>query len=124
MPRWRSRYHAHPPEQFEAWRQQQLKPATEPVDAKAAAGKTIFGSSSCALCHTIQGTSAQGRRAPDLTHVASRLTLAAGALPNTPEHLASWIIDPQRHKPGSNMPATPLSPAELDALVTYLGTLR
>ena len=61
--------------------------------------------------------------ATDLTHLASRQTLAAGTLKNTPQELAAWIADPQKHKPGTNMPATPLSKEDLDALVAYLGSL-
>jgi cytochrome c oxidase subunit 2 len=84
----------------------------------------VFESTACAMCHTVNGTQAQGKKAPDLTHVASRSTLAAGTLPNTREALADWIRDPQKHKPGTNMPAVPLSREDLDAVVTYLGSLR
>ncbi|MBC5764691.1 cytochrome c oxidase subunit II [Ramlibacter albus] len=115
---------AEPPEQFEQWKQGGLEPAPEPTDATAQRGKQLFQSVSCAMCHTVSGTLAQGRQAPDLSKVASRMTLAAGTLKNTPENLASWIADPQKHKPGTNMPATPLSKADLDAIVAYLGTLK
>jgi len=76
------------------------------------------------MCHTIEGTHANAKRAPDLTHVASRMTLAAVALDNTPANRAAWILDPQRFKPGCNMPANPLPPAELAALLRYLDTLK
>jgi cytochrome c oxidase subunit 2 len=72
----------------------------------------------------VQGTIAGSRNGPNLTHVASRRTLAAGTLPNTPANLASWILDPQKHKPGANMPANPMSREDLAALVAYLGTLK
>jgi cytochrome c oxidase subunit II len=116
--------HAHPPAEYEAWRQQQLAPAAEPTDPTAQRGKQLFQSVSCAMCHSVQGTLAQGKRAPDLTHLAGRRMLAAGTMSNTPANLASWIADPQKHKPGSNMPATPLSAPDLDAIVAYLGTLK
>jgi cytochrome c oxidase subunit 2 len=116
--------HAHPQQEFEAWRQQQLATPPEPIDPKAQRGKSLFQSVSCAMCHSIQGTLAQGRKAPDLTHLASRRMIGAGTLPNTPENLASWIADPHRHKPGVNMPANPMSSEDLAALVAYLGTLR
>ena len=61
---------------------------------------------------------------PDLTHLASRGTLAAGTLANTPANLSSWILAPQRVKPGAMMPATSLPPDDLAALVTYLANLR
>jgi cytochrome c oxidase subunit 2 len=87
-------------------------------------GKALFQSVSCAMCHAIQGTIASAQHGPDLTHLASRQTLAAGTLRNTPQELAGWIRDPQTHKPGTNMPATPLSQEDIDALVAYLGGLK
>jgi cytochrome c oxidase subunit 2 len=116
--------HAQPPDQFESWRRQQLAPAAEPVDPQAQRGKSLFQSIQCAMCHSIQGTLAQARKAPDLTHLASRRTIAAGTLPNDAANLSSWITDPHRHKPGVNMPANPLSAEDLDAIVAYLGTLK
>lgn len=115
---------AEPPAQYEAWVQGQRAPAAEPQGAQAVRGKELFQSASCAMCHAIQGTVANAQHAPDLTHVASRQTLAAGTLPNTAQDLASWIRDPQKHKPGTNMPATPLSTEDLAALVAYLGGLK
>jgi cytochrome c oxidase subunit 2 len=115
---------AQPAAEYEQWRQLQLKPPGEPGDATAQRGKMLFQSVSCAMCHAVQGTIAGARTGPDLTHVASRRSLAAGTLPNTPANLASWIADPQKHKPGTNMPANPLSGADLAALVAYLGTLK
>ena len=116
--------HAQPQAEYEAWRQAQLKPAPEPTDAQAQRGKQLFQSIQCAMCHTVQGTIAHANNAPDLTHFASRRTIAAGTLPNTQANLASWILDPQKHKPGSNMPSNPLSGEDLNALVAYLETLK
>lgn len=116
--------HAQPAADYEAWRKQQLAPAPEPSGPDLVRGKALFQSVSCAMCHTVQGTIAQGRKAPDLTHVASRRMIGAGTLPNTPANLASWIADPHKHKPGVNMPANPLSGEDLAALVAYLGTLK
>jgi cytochrome c oxidase subunit II len=115
---------AEPPAQYEAWVQAQRAPAPEPQDPKAMRGKQLFQSISCAMCHAIQGTLANAQRGPDLTHVASRRTLAAGTLPNTPQELASWIGNPQVHKPGTNMPQTSVSQEDLEALVAYLGVLK
>ena len=112
------------PESFESWVEAQRKPAAEPADRVAQRGRELFVAGSCMLCHSIQGTSAQARSAPDLTHIASRAHLAAGALPNTPQSLAAWIIDPQKIKPGANMPAHLLPSDDLNALLAYLGTLK
>ncbi|HVL55852.1 MAG TPA: cytochrome c oxidase subunit II [Burkholderiaceae bacterium] len=115
---------AEPAAQYEAWAEQQRQPAPEPADPLASRGRDVFVSSTCAMCHRIQGTAAHGRNAPDLTHLASRRTLAAGTLPNTTGHLAGWIVDPQRIKPGVNMPQNTLAPDDLQALLAYLGTLK
>ena len=61
---------------------------------------------------------------PDLTHLGSRLTIAAGTLPNTRGNLAGWIVDPQSIKPGAEMPSNQISPDDLQALLAYLETLR
>ena len=115
---------AHTPEEFEGWLRSQRKPAADPGDPRAQRGQQLFQSLSCALCHTVQGTQAGGKRAPDLTHLASRRTLAAGTLPNTSAQLSAWIADPQKFKPGTNMPATPMSAQDLQAIVAYLETLK
>lgn len=115
---------AQPPAQFAAWYAGQLRPAAPPGDSLAARGQQVFLGSSCALCHAIQGTPASATTGPDLTHLASRLTIAAGTLPNTRGHRAGWILDPQGVKPGVLMPATPLSANDLRALLRYLETLQ
>jgi cytochrome c oxidase subunit 2 len=115
---------ALPPAEFEAWAEAQRQPAADPSTAGANRGRDLFLSGSCMLCHAVRGTSAGARTAPDLTHVASRPRIAAGLLPNDAGHLAAWILDPQKLKPGANMPAHPINAEELAALVEYLGTLR
>jgi cytochrome c oxidase subunit 2 len=76
------------------------------------------------MCHAIGGTLAGSRVGPDLTHLASRRTIAAGTLPNTRGNLAGWIVNPQAIKPGTRMPPNALEPDDLQALLTYLGTLK
>lgn len=115
---------AETPGAFEAWAARQRSAASQPADSSSAADRNTFLASGCALCHTVRGTSARGEMGPDLTHIASRLTLAAGTLPNVRGHMYGWVANPQAIKPGSKMPAVPLSPAELHAIVRYLGTLR
>ena len=80
--------------------------------------------SACVMCHAIRGTPASAGVAPDLTHVASRRSLAAGTVPNNRGSLAGWLADPQGVKPGAHMPYVGLSPQELDALLAYLGELK
>jgi cytochrome c oxidase subunit 2 len=116
--------HARSAGEFDAWRRQQLRTAPEATTDLTRRGKQVVESTTCAMCHTVLGTQAQGKRAPDLTHVATRPTLAAGTLENTPGNLASWIADPQQHKPGTNMPSNLLSPEDLAAVVAYLETLK
>jgi cytochrome c oxidase subunit 2 len=72
----------------------------------------------------VRGTNAHGDVGPDLTHVASRTSLAALTIPNTPENLARWIREPQHVKPGAKMPDLRLSDADWGALTAYLRSLR
>jgi cytochrome c oxidase subunit 2 len=115
---------AEPPEQFEQWREHQLLPAAPPMEPVAQRGQQVFLTGPCVLCHTIQGTSASATTGPNLTHVASRQTLAAGTLPNVRGHLAGWILNSQSIKPGNRMPAMSLPPDELHALLAYLEGLK
>jgi cytochrome c oxidase subunit 2 len=115
---------ADPPDQFERWLAANRAPAPAPVTPEQQRGKDIVERGPCAMCHNITGTSAGGRTAPDLTHLASRSTLAAGSIPNVHGYLAGWIADPQAIKPGNRMPPSGLSSEELQAVLAYLETLK
>ena len=115
---------AEPPDSFAAWLTRQRQAASIPTDSVALRGQSVFLESTCLTCHTITGTPAGGRIGPDLTHFASRRTIAAGTLLNNRGNLAGWILDPQSIKPRAKMPPTQLNPADLQALLTYLETLR
>ena len=91
----------------------------------AVEGERLFVGGACAMCHAVRGTPAQGRVAPDLTHLASRRTIAAGTLPNTTGNLEAWIANAQAFKPGARMPTiTQYRGRELRAIATYLQGLR
>ncbi|MGA0585532.1 cytochrome c oxidase subunit II [Dyella sp. KRB-257] len=109
---------------FAAWKARQLAPAATPSTPTALAGMRAFNATACAMCHTIAGTDAGGVTGPNLTHLASRRTLAAGALPFNRGTLSAWIADPQRQKPGTNMPEVPLQQQQLADIVDYLMTLQ
>jgi cytochrome c oxidase subunit 2 len=87
-------------------------------------GEQVFLNSSCVLCHTIEGTSAGAQVGPDLTHFGSRLTIAAGALPNNMGNLGGWIADPQNIKPGTHMATVPVKPEDMQPLLEYLESLK
>jgi cytochrome c oxidase subunit II len=115
---------AEPSDDFERWIQAQRQTAHQPETADAQRGLQLVQQSACVMCHTIRGTAAGGRIAPDLTHFATRSTIAAGTRPRTPEHLDEWIRDPQAIKPGNRMPQLALSDADRKAIVTYLEQLK
>jgi cytochrome c oxidase subunit 2 len=115
---------AEPPEKFYEWMNQQRASSVQPANEAQQRGQQVFLSSPCIMCHSIRGTDAGGRVAPDLTHLASRKTIAAATLPNTRGHLAGWITNSQEIKPGNNMPPVPLEPEDLQALLTYLESLK
>ena len=115
---------AEAPDQFTKWQQQQLKPAKDPGDPTTERGRAVFLNHACVLCHTIRSTDAGSRMGPDLTHLASRRMIAAETLPNTRGALAGWILDPQQQKPGNHMAPNPMSPDDMQALLTYLQSLE
>jgi cytochrome c oxidase subunit 2 len=115
---------AEPPDSFASWLARQRDTALTPTDSVSRRGQHVFLGSSCVMCHAIAGTPAGSRIGPDLTHLASRRTIAAGTLPNDRNSLTGWIVDPQVIKPGVRMPPSQLSGPDLLALVAYLETLK
>ena len=115
---------AEPADSFARWLARQRDTALTPTDDITRRGQEVFLGSTCPMCHAIGGTPAGSRIGPDLTHLASRRTIAAGTLPNTRGNLAGWIVNPQSIKPGTKMPANQLEPADLQALLAYLETLK
>ena len=115
---------AETPERYERWRSLQREPAHAPSDAQQARGRELVEQTSCAMCHAIVGTRAGGRRAPDLTHVAGRGWLGAGAVANTPKLRAEWIANAQKFKPGVDMPPIDVAADDLAAISAYLGSLE
>jgi len=109
-------------DEFDRWVQEQRQ--RQPSGDVVSEGQRIFETTACVNCHTVAGTVANGRFGPDLTHLMSRDTIAAGASLNTPENLRLWIRNPEAIKPGSLMPAMELNEQELDRLTDYLETLR
>jgi cytochrome c oxidase subunit 2 len=103
---------ADPPARFRAWLARQARPAP--------GGDSGLFVSKCGSCHAIRGTAARSDVGPDLTHLGSRTSLAAATIPNTAARLREWIHDPQQVKPGNQMPAVPLTNAQLSQLVAYL----
>jgi cytochrome c oxidase subunit 2 len=120
------RVYAQSPEDFAAWIKQQQRPVEQDLSGNTAAadGRTVFMNSACINCHAVAGTVATGRFGPDLTHLASRDTIASGPIQNTPENLRKWIADPNSMKPGVLMPSMHLSDHDLDVITAYLATLH
>lgn len=120
----RLRVTAAPRDSFAQWLTAQQQPASPPSSDTAAAGAALFSQLTCVNCHAVRGANDTAHVGPDLTHLASRPTLAAERLTNTPENLRRWLAEPDVIKPGSYMPNLHLRDADLDRLVAYLETLR
>jgi cytochrome c oxidase subunit 2 len=118
----RLRVVADTPDQFAAW----VATQQQSVTPSGSQGEQVFLQNTCVSCHMIRGLNgATGTVGPDLTHVGSRVTLGAGVVDNTPDNMRAWIANPQAIKPGVLMPAfANLSDSDLDALVTYLESLK
>ena len=115
---------ADPPDEFRRWLANMAADRPAPQSESERRGEQVFLANACASCHTIRGTSAKGTVGPDLTHLASRTTLAALTIPNTTGNLAGWILDPQHVKPGNKMPAIALKDRDVRDLLAYLESLR
>ena len=118
------RVFAQTPAKFRAWLSNQEKPAASPVGPAAQLGKRDFMSDQCESCHTIAGTAARGLVGPNLTHLATRTSLAADMIPNTPYWLRRWITNPQAIKPGARMPDLGLPRSQIADIVAYLDQLK
>jgi cytochrome c oxidase subunit 2 len=116
------RVYADTPEQFSNWVNHQKLSAFN--DANVQEGRAVFQHNACISCHTVAGTVANGRFGPDLTHVASRDTIASGSVPNNPANLRSFVGNPAQFKPGALMPPMHLNEHDLDAVTAYLATLK
>jgi cytochrome c oxidase subunit 2 len=120
----RMRLYVRTPEEFDAWVAAQKSGPLEPEPGSlAATGKQTFQTGACIACHTVTGVAA-GVIGPNLTHVASRSSIAGGIYPNDAEHLGHWITDPPSRKPGSLMPKMPMTPDQVQALVAYITSLK
>ncbi len=114
-----------PPATFDAWMAHQLAPATPPAEGPARAGYLAFRTHGCVFCHAARGLGAWGRRAPDLTHVGSRLSIAAGTFTTSPAAFAAWIADNQHIKPDNHMLSfAALDAPTLQALASFLESLK
>jgi cytochrome c oxidase subunit 2 len=115
---------AEPRRSFDRWLANEALDVAAPFTPTAEEGERVFLEESCAGCHAIRGTDAQETLGPDLTHLATRETLASGIVPNTRANLEELILHPQSVKPGITMPPTTLDDDELAALLEYLEQLR
>lgn len=112
-------------EDFEAWVEDQMSPAEDPVIDFLERGRQLFIANGCGACHTVRGTPAEGELGPDLTHVGSRMTIGAGILPNNVGTLAGWISSVQHLKPDALMPSFgTLEGEQLRAIAAYLESLK
>jgi cytochrome c oxidase subunit II len=115
---------AEPMKNYQQWQAQQIADAHSPANDLEQRGQQVFLRNACVMCHTIRGTIAGSRVGPDLTHLASRQSIAAATIPNNPGNLAAWVVDSQHIKPGNKMPPNPLSGDDLTALLAYLENLN
>jgi cytochrome c oxidase subunit II len=118
---------AQPEADFSEWLAHQAREAIAPTTDVERLGQEVYFQADCHLCHAIRGVAEPtqaGSPGPDLTHLASRLTLGSAIMENNRGNLGGWILDPQQAKPGNRMPPTFLDPASLHALIAYLESLR
>lgn len=115
------------PAAFRAWVSHQTKPFSFKPSTAADIGESVFTSRSCGACHTIVGlgSAANGKAAPNLTHVGSRWAIAGGVLTMSVPNLERWIKNPDVWKDGAKMPGfSNLTPTQLHDLAVFLYGLK
>lgn len=120
----RIRVIAQSPAEYNNWLIKHNHAAQEPGDSTARFGKSLFMQASCSSCHRIAGTDATGDGGPDLTHFASRQTMLAGMMHNSPANLEQWLNNPPKVKPGAHMPRFIFGRDSIKALTAYLAQLK
>lgn len=96
------------------------EPTAQSRDGDVERGRQLIRQHGCGSCHSIRGVpGARGRVGPPLNRFGER-TFVAGALPNTPDNVTKWLLDPPRIRPGTAMPNFDLARAEADAITAYL----
>jgi cytochrome c oxidase subunit 2 len=116
---------AMPQPEFDAWLAGQARAALPPANAMLQRGRDAFLAQRCNACHAVRGVSEGAALGPDLTHVGSRMHIAAGTLRTDHAALAGWIADPQAIKHGARMPAAGKMNGEtLRELAAWLESLK
>jgi cytochrome c oxidase subunit 2 len=116
---------AQPLEEYERWLAHEAEPALPPPDPEAAVGQALFEARACSLCHRVRGSAALATYGPDLTHLATRQSIAANSYPNSRAYLEAWVTHAQSLKPDAQMPnLSEFSGTELQAISHYLGGLK
>jgi cytochrome c oxidase subunit 2 len=136
----RFRVRVLPQDEYDAWIANQKKGVANvnPEIAK------LMSQKQCFACHQLRGLpGALGQVGPDLTHIGSRASVAAGIMDNqvvgaqgvvedkTYENLYSWIIAPGWHKPGNTMWKAGYQQLKIDVsqddaakMASFLSTLK
>jgi cytochrome c len=86
-------------------------------------GRQLMSQFQCGSCHAVPGVPGGGQRAPALERFGRRAYIA-GQLPNSPEVLQRWLLDPPGLLPGTTMPRLGLSERDARDIAGYLLSLR
>ncbi|HEY7135747.1 MAG TPA: c-type cytochrome [Acidimicrobiia bacterium] len=90
----------------------------------AEVGKKLIEHYGCGSCHEIPGVrGASGLVGPPLEKFSKRGYIA-GLLRNTADNLTTWISDPKRVEPRTDMPDLGVTPEQARNITAYLYTLR
>lgn len=87
-------------------------------------GQQLLAQYQCGSCHAIPGIpAASGKLGPTLQAFGKR-SYIAGHIPNRPEALVRWIVEPASLVPSTTMPSMGVSVVDARAMAAYLGTLE
>ena len=87
-------------------------------------GPSLMRKYGCQTCHTIPGVDgANGLVGPPLAGIAAR-SYIGGVLPNTPDNMTRWIMNPKGVDSLTAMPNTGVTDSDARHIAAYLYTLR
>lgn len=112
------------PQDFETWVKGQQSPPTQPVTDQQRHAYVMLTQGICSTCHNFADHKAASPIAPNLTHVMSRSMIAGETFPNNAEFMQAWFKDNAAMKPENSMSGVKISDEDIQALLSYIMTLK
>jgi cytochrome c oxidase subunit II len=109
---------------FDTWVKGQQSPPPQPATEQQQRAYTLLTQGICSTCHNFADHKAANPIAPNLTHVMSRTMIGGESFPNNAEYMQAWFKNSAVMKPGNDMSAVKITDEDIQALLSYIMTLK